>query len=99
MTDQEWLYIKDAYHINMNFEQWQHVRKFEEREKKWRLAHIQSGLRLSRKEWEEDQSAKIEAFFQMKKEKKRKFNHMLWRVFGMFAFIAYCLLLVYINEA
>ena len=97
MSEKEWLYIKDMYHVTMSYEEWDQVRVFETREKRWREAHVKSGLRLSREDWEANEAAKVKAFFKMKKDKKRKTRNFMWRVFGMLTFIAYCLLLVYIN--
>lgn len=98
MTEKEWLYIKDAYHVTMSYEEWDRVRLFETREKQWRMAHVKSGLRLSRKDWEAGIVAKQEATFSAAKEKKRKSRNRAWRFFGVFMFVAYCALLVYINE-
>ena len=99
MTEKEWLYIKDMYHVKMSYEEWDQVRLFETREKRWRAAHVNSGLSLSRKDWEAEEEAKRKAFLSMKKDKKRKTRNKIWRAFGVVVFVAYCALLVYINEA
>lgn len=94
MTEQEWLYIQDKYCIREDQAEWQQIKNFELREMQWRKAHIGSGMKLSRKEWEEDQEARYQAYLDQVKTKQKKRRNRNWTIFWLLLFFGYWLWLI-----
>lgn len=88
MTENEWIYIKETHALDVSYKQ---LMKFENRELAWRFAHIKSGMKLTRMEWELQQAAIIKAKLEAKR--KRKANIMYW--IYVFLFFAIPILLIY----